>query len=148
MRIHQCGLRIADCGLRNLDRNQMDPNDKTAQLKSRTKQFALRIVRLYCALPKSTEAQVMGKQLLRSGTSVAANYREACRSRSPSEFVSKIGIVEQELDETHLWLELLCESEIIKEQQLGPLKNETEELIKIMVASSRSAKKSIRQPKK
>ena len=68
---------------------------------------------MYCALPKSTEAQVLGKQVLRSGTSVAANYREASRARSDAEFVSKLGIVEQELDETIMWLELLVESEIV-----------------------------------
>ena len=81
-------------------------------LRKRTKDFALRIVKMYCALPNSTEAQVLGKQVLRSGTSVAANYREASRARSDAEFISKLGIVEQELDETILWLELLVESGI------------------------------------
>ena len=77
------------------------------ELKQRTKQFALRIIKMYVSLPKSPEAQVMGKQVLRSGTSVAANYREVCRARSPAEFRSKMGIVEQELDETLLWLEFV-----------------------------------------
>lgn len=84
-------------------------------LRERTKQFALRVIRLYGSLPKTTTAQVMGKQLLRSGTSVAANFREASRARSDAEFIAKLGIVEQELDETALWLELLIESEIVKD---------------------------------
>jgi four helix bundle protein len=71
------------------------------ELRDRTKAFALRVIRVYGALPKSVEAQVIGKQLLRSGTSVAANYREACRARSDSELISKLSIVEQELDESH-----------------------------------------------
>ena len=76
-------------------------------LRDRTKDFALRVVRMYTKLPKTTEAQVLGKQVLRSGTSVAANFREASRARSNAEFVSKLGIVEQELDETVLWFEYL-----------------------------------------
>jgi four helix bundle protein len=78
-----------------------------SDLRPRTKQFALRVVRLFGRLPKSSEAQVIGKQLLRSGTSVAANYRESCRARSTAEMIAKLGIVEQELDESALWLELL-----------------------------------------
>ncbi len=80
-------------------------------LKKRTKKFALRIIRLYSSLPKSTEAQVIGKQVLRSGTSVGAHYREACRSRSNAEFISKIEGGLQELEETIYWLELLIESD-------------------------------------
>ena len=81
-------------------------------LKVRTKTYALRIVRLYTSLPKTTEAQVIGKQLLRSGTSVGANYREAYRARSTAEFIAKCGISLQELDETSYWLELLIDAEI------------------------------------
>jgi four helix bundle protein len=84
-----------------------------AELKVRTKQFALRIVRLYSALPSSAVAQVMGKQLLRSGTSVGAHFREATRSRSDAEFISKVEGALQELEETVYWLELLGESEVI-----------------------------------
>lgn len=83
-------------------------------LKERTKEFALRIIRLYGKLPSRTDAQVLGKQLLRSGTSVGAHYREATRARSTAEFVSKLGGGHQELEETSYWLELLAESEIIK----------------------------------
>ena len=109
-------------------------------LRKRTKDFALRIVKMYCALPKSTEAQVLGKQVLRSGTSVAANYREASRARSDAEFISKLGIVEQELDETILWLELLVESGISTQTKMQQLMDEADELIRIFVTSIRNAK--------
>jgi len=108
---------------------------KDEDLKQRTKAFALRVIRLYGKLPKTTDAQVLGKQILRSGTSVAANYREARRGRSVAETIAKLGIVEQELDETILWLELLGESEIVSATRLQPLTQEAEELLKIMVAS-------------
>ena len=111
------------------------------ELKQRTKQFALRIIKMYVSLPKSPEAQVMGKQVLRSGTSVAANYREACRARSPAEFRSKMGIVEQELDETLLWLELLVESDVVPETKMKELVAESDELIRIVVASIKTSKK-------
>lgn len=108
---------------------------KDQELCDRTKQFALRIIRLYGSLPKSTEAQVMGKQLLRSGTSVAANYREARRGRSTAEVIAKMGIVEQELDESMLWMELLIESSIFPLERLKPLVVKTDELLRIVVAS-------------
>ena len=111
------------------------------ELKQRTKQFALRIIKMYVSLPKSPEAQVMGEQVLRSGTSVAANYREACRARSPAEFRSKMGIVEQELDETLLWLELLVESDVVPETKMKELVAESDELIRIVVASIKTSKK-------
>jgi len=84
--------------------------DRAAELKARTKSFAIRIVGLYRSLPHSTDAQVLGKQLLRSGTSVAANYRVACRSRSKAEFISKMSVVLEEPDESAFWLELLAET--------------------------------------
>ena len=83
----------------------------------------------------------MGKQVLRSGTSVAANYREACRARSPAEFRSKMGIVEQELAETELWLELLVDSKIVENKMMGELLAETDELLRITVASIVTSKK-------
>ncbi len=104
-------------------------------LRDRTKQFALRIIRLFGNLPKDTASQVIGKQILRSGTSVASNFREASRARSGAEFVAKLGIVEQELDETMLWLELLGESSIVPENRLEDLHAETEELLRIIVTS-------------
>lgn len=100
-------------------------------LKERTKAFALRIIKLYTALPKRTEAQVMGKQVLRSGTSVGANYREAYRARSDAEFIAKMGDCLRELDETAYWLELLVEADIVPAPKLAPLMDETDQLIAI-----------------
>ena len=110
-------------------------------LQVRTKAFALRVVRLYCSLPKTTEAQVLGKQMLRSGTSVGAHYREAMRARSVAEFISKIEGGLQELEETCYWLELLIESGIIPETKLSGLLREANELIAMLVASVRTAKR-------
>ena len=110
-------------------------------LVKRTKMFALRIIKLYVSLPKTTQAQVIGKQVLRSGTSVGAHYREAKRARSTAEFVSKIEGALQELDETIYWLELLCESEIVPETRLQSLKTEAEELMRMLVSSAKTAKK-------
>lgn len=110
-------------------------------LKIRTKKFALRIIKLYTALPKTTEAQVIGKQILRSGTSVGAQYSESIRARSTAEFISKIESALQELEETTYWLELLIESEIVKAEKLKDLQIEAEELIAILVASVKTAKK-------
>lgn len=113
---------------------------KATPLRDRTKSFALRIIRMFGALPKTTEAQVMGKQVLRSGTSVAANYREASRARSDAEFLSIMGIVERELDETALWLELLVESGIVTTRKMSDLQQETDELLRITVQSIKTAK--------
>ena len=109
-------------------------------LKSRTKEFALRIIRLYSSLPKSTEAQVIGKQLLRSGTSVGAHYREAARARSNAEFISKIEGGLQELDETSYWIELLGESGIMLESRLAELADEANQLTAILIACVKNAK--------
>lgn len=110
------------------------------ELRNRTKRFALRIIRLFRHLPRSTDAQVLGKQLLRSGTSVGANYRAAGRSRSKAEFVSKIGIVVEEADETVFWLECLVESGIVKEELLKDLLVEANELVSIFAASHQTAR--------
>ncbi|OZB78966.1 MAG: four helix bundle protein [Halothiobacillus sp. 13-55-115] len=109
-------------------------------LASRTKEFALRVIRLYAALPKSTEAQVLGKQLLRSGTSVGAHYREAIRARSNAEFISKLEGGMQELEESSYWLELLVEAEIISAEKLNPLMTEANELMAILVTCAKNAK--------
>src|SRR3954454_11874854 len=90
------------------------------ELRERTKKFAIRIIRLFEALPKSTEAQVLGKQLLGSGTS-AANYRAVCRARSKAEFISRVGIVAEEADESVLWLELSQDTQILNEKQLSDI---------------------------
>ena len=113
---------------------------KEFDLKSRTKEFALRIIKLFRSLPKSSDAQVIGKQILRSGTSVGAQYREACRSRSNSEFISKMSSSLQELDETGYWLELLVEGEFVKAEKLAGLQDETEKLTAIFAASIRTSK--------
>jgi four helix bundle protein len=102
-------------------------------LRDRTKRFALQIIRMFTALPKTVEAQVIGKQVLRSGTSVGANYREAYRSRSRAEFIAKAGDCLKELEETAYWLELLVESGIVEEKQLADLRKECDELTAIFV---------------
>jgi four helix bundle protein len=113
-------------------------------LKIRTKSFSLRIVKMYAQLPKTTEAQVMGKQVLRSGTSVGANYREAYRSRSDAEFVAKIGDCLKELDETEYWLELLVESEIVTSAKMADLLDETNQLIAILTTITKNTKQRIK----
>ena len=110
-------------------------------LKIRTKKFALRIIKLYQSLPKNGEAQVIGKQVLRSGTSVGAQYREACRAKSPADFVNMMGGGLKELDETAYWLELLVEGEIIPVAKLGDLQKETDELTAIFVSSINTSKR-------
>lgn len=109
-------------------------------LKERTKAFAVRIIRLYAALPMETVAQVVGKQLLRSGTSVGAHYREACRARSPAEFISKIEVALQELEEADYWIELLIESENVHPLRLTPLRQEVQELLAMLTASVKTIK--------
>jgi len=119
----------------------MNPSKSPQDLRKRTKAFALRIIRLYCSLPKTTQAQVIGRQVLKSGTSPGAHYREAYRSRSTAEFISKIEGGLQELDETAYWLELLVESRIVAANLLAPLLRETNELIAIFTSSAVTAKK-------
>jgi four helix bundle protein len=110
-------------------------------LRERTKAYALRVVKLYGALPKTTEAQVIGKQLLRSGTSVGANYREGFRARSNAEMVAKFSICIQELDETAYWMELLIEAGLMTDTLLTPLLSETNELIAIFTTSVRKLRR-------
>jgi four helix bundle protein len=114
------------------------------ELKVRTKQFALRVIRLVTALPKTIEGRAVANQLVRCGTSVAANYRAACRARSKSEFVAKIGVVLEEADETQLWLELVIESNLLPLKQVEPLLGEATELVAIFVASRKSASSNLR----
>ena len=109
-------------------------------LKSRTKAFALRVIRLCSALPSAAEARVIGKQLLRSGTSVGAHYREATRARSDAEFISKLEVGLQELEETAYWFELLVEADIVPEGRLQNLMVEAEELTAILVTCVKNAK--------
>jgi len=109
-------------------------------MKRRTKDFALRILKLYRSLPRTDEARVLGNQLLRSSTSVGANYRAACRARSRVEFISKLGVVLEEADETVFWLELLGEANVFRAEKLDGLTKEANELVSIFVASLRTAK--------
>src|SRR6516165_4245362 len=97
------------------------------ELRNRTKAFAIRVVRTFSALPKTTEAQVLGKQLLRSGTSIGANYREAFRARSKAEFIAKCGDCLREIEETAYWLELLVEAEIVSPDKIRTLQDECDE---------------------
>lgn len=114
---------------------------KQQDLAVRTKEFALRIVRMYVKLPKSPLSEVLGKQVLRSGTSVGAHYREAKRARSTAEFISKLEVGIQELDETGYWLELICESKVVRGELLEGLQEEVRELLSILVASVKTAKR-------
>lgn len=109
-------------------------------LKERTKSFALRIIGLVDGLPTSRTAEVIGRQLLRSGTSVGANYRAACRAKSVADFIAKMGIVEEEADECIYWMELLTEANIFPLAKLQPLMTEANELVAITVASIKTAK--------
>jgi four helix bundle protein len=120
----------------------MKGEGKKEDLQIRTKEFALKVIRMYSALPKSTEAQVLGKQVLRSGTSVGANYREASRSRSKPEFIAKIGDCPKELDETAYWLELLAESSIVPNERVAHLRDECDQLLAIFTTISKKAKAS------
>jgi four helix bundle protein len=110
------------------------------QLRDRTKAFALRVIRLFRSLPYKPDAQVLGKQMLRCGTSVAANYRAVCRARSKAEFVARMGVVVEEADEAVLWLELLSESGIVPKEQTQELLAEARELTAIFTASQQTAR--------
>jgi len=118
----------------------MDAED----LKERTKQFALRILKLVEALPNSLQGRTIAAQLVRAGTSVGANYRAACRGRSRAEFIAKIGIVEEEADESAFWLELIIDGAFLNENQVKPLLSEATELTKIMASSRISASGKVR----
>ncbi|MGB2823445.1 MAG: four helix bundle protein [Phycisphaerae bacterium] len=109
-------------------------------MKQRTKQFALRVIRLVNAMPKDRAAEVIGRQLLRAGTSVGSNYRAACRARSQAEFIAKMGIVEEEVDEALYWMELLTEGGLMQRKTLSPLMNEAKEVLAIVVASINTAR--------
>lgn len=118
----------------------MNALDKADALKERTKQFAIRIVGVSRSLPHSREADVVAKQILRSGTAVAANYRAVCRARSKAEFISKMGIVVEEADETVFWLEFLGDTELASAAKLALLLKEANESLAICAASLRTAK--------
>ena len=110
------------------------------ELKARTKQFGLRVMRLVDTLPRTTVGKAIGNQLIRSATSVGANYRAACRGRSKAEFIAKIGTVAEEADESAFWLELIMDGSLLKSDLVIPLHREAEELTAIFTASGRTAK--------
>jgi four helix bundle protein len=114
--------------------------ENVIELKVRTKQFALRIIRLSASLPGTLAGRMIGTQILRSGTSVGAQYREGCRARSNAEFISKLEASLQELEETAYWLELLLEGEVVPKERLTDLCKETDELIAILVTCVKKAK--------
>ena len=111
------------------------------EMKRRTKEFAKEIIRLCRKLPNNREGRLIGDQIFRSGTSVAANYRSACRGRSKAEFISKLSIVEEEADETLFWLEVINEMKVFNYDKLEELMKENDEILAIVVASIRTAKK-------
>lgn len=111
-----------------------------SEFKTRTKQFALRVMKLVGALPENAVGCPIGNQLIRSATSVGANYRAACRGRSKAEFVSKLSIVIEEADESCYWLELIIEGELLPKEKVEPLLDEANQITAIMVASRKTAK--------
>jgi four helix bundle protein len=119
---------------------ERDSAKESEILKDRTKRFALRVLGVYRALPRTEEACILGKQVLRSGTSIGANYRAACRARSRAEFIAKLGIVLEEADETVFWLELLRDAGIFSDRKLRKIVQEANELVAIFVASMRTVK--------
>jgi four helix bundle protein len=123
--------------IQNYDCRMKNAND----LRARTKKFALDVIGMYAALPKTTLAMVLGKQVLRSGTSVGANYREADRARSSAEFIAKLGDCLKELDESAYWFELLSEGRVMPCEKLSCLTNETNELIAIFVTIIKNTRK-------
>ncbi len=140
-------MRNAECGMRN-GRNMEEVSISSVEecagaypdLKKRTRAFALRVIHLVQSLPKDDVGRVIGRQLLRSGTSVGANYRAAARGKSLADFIAKLGIVEEECDESIYWMELLIESESVKSEKLQSLLTEANELLSITVASIKTAR--------
>src|SRR3989338_138558 len=130
---------IYDCRFSIVD--WLDEAMKPEELKQRTKTFGLNVIRLVEGLPSSRTADVIGRQLTRSAASVGANYRAACRARSQADFVSKIGMVEEEADESGYWLELLCETKIARNDVVANLLKEAGELTAIFAASEKTAKR-------
>jgi four helix bundle protein len=111
------------------------------ELKSRTKEFGIRVVDLVEALPPGRSQDILGRQLLRSGTSVGANYRAACRAKSVADFISKMGNVEEEADESMYWMEIMVARGMLNPRQAGPLIREANELLSIAIASIRTARR-------
>ncbi len=115
------------------------------ELKRRTKQFGLRAIRVVDALPNVAAGQVLGRQLLRSATSVGANYRSACRGRSKAEFIAKVGIAIEEADEANYWLEMITEARLLPPEKLSDLMQEGDEIVAILTASVQTARRNLRR---
>lgn len=126
--------------MKKRDGEVISQGEELQDLRKRTKQFALRIIKLFAALPRTVESQILGKQLLKAGTSPGAHYREACRAKSDADFISKIEGALQELDETQYWLELLGESKIIAWSRLEALHEEAGELTAMFVTMVKNVK--------
>jgi four helix bundle protein len=138
-------VRNEECGVWNGELRQSDEGKERIvmvekDLQQRTKQFSLSIIKLVDALPRGRTAEVIGRQLLRCGTSVGANYRAACRARSNADFISKMCIVEEEADESLYWMELFVEAEIVKLVELESLMKEADEILAMTVASIKTAR--------
>jgi four helix bundle protein len=116
----------------------------TDELKPRTKSFALQVTRLVDALPNTVKGRAIANQIMRSATSVAANYRAACRARSKSEFIAKLGVVEEEADESAFWLELIIETDLLSGAKVRPLLAEAGEIVAIMASSKKTASRLLR----
>ena len=117
------------------------------QMKARTKALAIRAIRLVASLPRNPASDVIGRQLLKSGTSVGANYRAACRSRTDRDFLARMGTVEEETDESLYWMEVLIDADLMPRERLTDLMVETEEILRIVVASIKTARKRLQKPR-
>jgi four helix bundle protein len=115
--------------------------NQAKELQDRTKKFAIRAIKAFGRLPKDDATRIIGRQFVRSGTSVAANYRAACRARSAADFISKVSVVTEEADETLFWFQILAEADLVKIKLIEPLMKECEELLKIFSASLTTAKR-------
>jgi len=139
--IADCRLRIADCGLRIADWNAKSTGTMNAEIfKKRTKAYALRVMHVVESLPDTRTGRVISNQLLRCSTSVGANYRAAARAKSQADFISKMGTVEEESDESLYWMELLIESGLAERECLADLMAEGNEILAMVVSSIRTAR--------
>jgi len=141
LQILDCRFQIADFRLQISDR-PLATTINAETLKERTKQFAIHAIRLCRALPKSSESSIISRQLMRSATSGGANYKAVCRARSTADFVSKLGVVREEADESLFWIDLLVDTGIASPDYVRLLRSEANELVAIFVASLRTAKHS------
>jgi four helix bundle protein len=124
----------------NVERRMKNQKTEETSLKERTKSFALNVIKLVESLPKGRAAETISRQLLDAGTSVGANYRAACRARSPADFISKMGIVEEEADESIYWMELLIKAGLVQENEISGLLDEANQILAMTVSSIKTAR--------